>query len=183
MIHISISLNAYPVPTSGKKMPDSSINRLFLSISPSLNDFSDSILAIAALFWAFQETDGGPLQTGIIATVSASFYASKEIEYVWADDEFALVNKFITLVVELDPDVITGWEVQRSSWGYLERRGDLLSMFHDFMSLPFSLIGLLQSLISLSRSDAFLVARRNGGVRGNTLSVIRALSRLQVAMS
>ncbi|KAH9065755.1 hypothetical protein EDB87DRAFT_1593004 [Lactarius vividus] len=37
--------------------------------------------------------------------------------------ELDLLNATIDLVLELDPDIITGWEIQSSSWGYLGARG------------------------------------------------------------
>ena len=37
--------------------------------------------------------------------------------------ELDLLNAAIDLVLELDPDIIVGWEIQSSSWGYLGARG------------------------------------------------------------
>jgi DNA polymerase zeta len=34
-----------------------------------------------------------------------------------------LLNKVIDTIVELDPDIITGWEIQKASWGYVSSRG------------------------------------------------------------
>jgi DNA polymerase zeta len=39
------------------------------------------------------------------------------------DTELELLNKIVDVVVDLDPDIITGWEVQAASWGYLNFRG------------------------------------------------------------
>lgn len=36
--------------------------------------------------------------------------------------ELDLINSFIDIVIDLDPDIITGWDVQNSSWGYLAAR-------------------------------------------------------------
>lgn len=38
-------------------------------------------------------------------------------------NELDLLNRLIDLTTEIDPDILTGWEVQASSWGYLEARG------------------------------------------------------------
>lgn len=38
------------------------------------------------------------------------------------DSELDLINTFIDRVREWDPDVLTGWELQNSSWGYLAER-------------------------------------------------------------
>ncbi|KAH8997309.1 hypothetical protein EDB92DRAFT_2030379 [Lactarius akahatsu] len=37
--------------------------------------------------------------------------------------ELDLLNVAIDLVLDLDPDIIAGWEIQSSSWGYLGARG------------------------------------------------------------
>lgn len=41
------------------------------------------------------------------------------------DDELDLINGVVDLVIELDPDILTGWEVQLDSWGFLEARAGI----------------------------------------------------------
>ena len=38
-------------------------------------------------------------------------------------DELDLLNRLIDITIEIDPDILTGWEVQAGSWGYLQARG------------------------------------------------------------
>ena len=38
------------------------------------------------------------------------------------DNELELINETLDVVLSLDPDLITGWEVQNASWGYLASR-------------------------------------------------------------
>ena len=38
-------------------------------------------------------------------------------------DELELINRVIDIIVDLDPDILVGWEVQAASWGYLNSRG------------------------------------------------------------
>jgi DNA polymerase zeta len=38
-------------------------------------------------------------------------------------DELELINRIVDIIVDLDPDIIVGWEVQTGSWGYLNARG------------------------------------------------------------
>ncbi|CCE85551.1 Piso0_005157 [Millerozyma farinosa CBS 7064] len=38
------------------------------------------------------------------------------------DDELSMFDSFISIVVKLDPDLLTGYEVHSSSWGYLIER-------------------------------------------------------------
>ena len=37
--------------------------------------------------------------------------------------ELDLLNAIVDLVLDFDPDVVCGWEIQSSSWGYLGARG------------------------------------------------------------
>ncbi len=49
--------------------------------------------------------------------------ALRDIPSQVVDTELDLLNTLVDLVLDLDPDVISGWEVQSSSWGYLGARG------------------------------------------------------------
>lgn len=49
--------------------------------------------------------------------------------------ELDLLNRLIDLVVELDPDILTGWEVQNASWGYVDARGATLGSKMSFLLL------------------------------------------------
>jgi DNA polymerase zeta len=52
-------------------------------------------------------------------------FASHQIpgaEVRMLSDELDIMQAAIDLVHELDPDVLAGWEVQMSSWGYLRAR-------------------------------------------------------------
>jgi DNA polymerase zeta len=37
--------------------------------------------------------------------------------------ELDLLNHVADIVVDLDPDILVGWEIQTASWGYLNARG------------------------------------------------------------
>jgi DNA polymerase zeta len=39
-------------------------------------------------------------------------------------NELELLNRMVDMVVEFDPDIIVGWDVQSASWGYLNARGN-----------------------------------------------------------
>ena len=41
------------------------------------------------------------------------------------DSELDLINRLTDLVREFDPDILTGYEVQSSSWGYVIERARL----------------------------------------------------------
>ncbi|KAF8431631.1 hypothetical protein L210DRAFT_3651027 [Boletus edulis BED1] len=38
-------------------------------------------------------------------------------------DELDLINRIIDIIVNVDPDILVGWEVQATSWGYISFRG------------------------------------------------------------
>ncbi|TFK77090.1 hypothetical protein BDN72DRAFT_890866 [Pluteus cervinus] len=83
--------------------------------------------AIAAVFYTFQGADISSRQTTIIAVngtqLSNLRLRSAPIQLV--PDEMELINRMLDIVIDLDPDILVGWDVQRASWGYLEARGQL----------------------------------------------------------
>jgi DNA polymerase zeta len=89
--------------------------------------------AIAALYYVFHDDDIPLDQTmhpdrnikeGALL-IDHSHIASVRLQGVSVEvvaDELDLINRFMDLVYELDPDILAGWEVQTSSWGYLRAR-------------------------------------------------------------
>lgn len=43
-------------------------------------------------------------------------------------DELDLINTFIDVVRDWDPDIVAGFEIQNDSWGYLLERGKAYGM-------------------------------------------------------
>lgn len=84
---------------------------------------------LVAIFYSFQDSDAEPissnLRKGVIIVGNALLdtRALRDIPSQVVDTELDLLNAAVDLVFELDPDVITGWDVQSSSWGYLGARG------------------------------------------------------------
>ena len=85
---------------------------------------------VAAIFYSFQDSrsdaiDATPLHCGIIAVEGAQLNGRRlrapKVEYV--ESELELLNRIIDVVVDIDPDILSGWEVQAASWGYLSARG------------------------------------------------------------
>jgi DNA polymerase zeta len=64
-------------------------------------------------------------ETGLVAVENTYVNSGRLREY--GDDlvlnELDLINRIVDIVVDLDPDVLVGWEVQAASWGYLNARG------------------------------------------------------------
>jgi DNA polymerase zeta len=85
---------------------------------------------IAAVFWSFQGTIDerfGRLtyQTGIIVVEKEQLHLPRLRDFLVqvVHTELDLLNEIVDVIVDLDPDIITGWEVQAASWGYLNSRG------------------------------------------------------------
>lgn len=86
---------------------------------------------MAAVFYALHTSDhtegGGPFMcdSGMIAVESEQLNARRlrNIKVEFVESELDLLNRLIDIVLELDPDIVSGWEVQAGSWGYLTARG------------------------------------------------------------
>jgi DNA polymerase zeta len=47
------------------------------------------------------------------------------VEVTYEEDELDLINRLVDIVRQFDPDILTGYEVHNSSWGYLIERARL----------------------------------------------------------
>ena len=98
-----------PVPTRQNKVPDPAVDE------------------IAAVFFAYQVSEENPaakLEGAIV--VRCPQFDPHRIRHAKVDvvaDEVDLINKIVDVIVDLDPDILIGWEIQRASWGYLDARG------------------------------------------------------------
>lgn len=88
---------------------------------------------IAAIFWCVQSDDEdldvnstiANAQVGVLAQSSGAIErVAKALSVPVETEEFELdlINRLIDLVRTLDPDVLTGYEVHNSSWGYVIER-------------------------------------------------------------
>ncbi|KAJ3890133.1 hypothetical protein GG344DRAFT_50208 [Lentinula edodes] len=81
---------------------------------------------LVALFYTFQmaEDEAEHLTHNVACVNSAQMNAATlpGIALEVFSSELDLINSFIDIVIDLDPDIITGWDVQNSSWGYLAAR-------------------------------------------------------------
>jgi DNA polymerase zeta len=59
-------------------------------------------------------------------------------------DELELLNRVVDIVLDLDPDIIIGWDVQNTSWGYLNAR----ALYYGMSVSP----GTLRLLLTCSRT-------------------------------
>src|SRR5258705_6841698 len=114
----------------------------FIACSSSGNlpdPVTDPILGIFYCFQSAIDPDDRRASyiRGIIAVRSATVREARlgmqSIHFV--DDELNLINALEDVTRELDPDVLTGWELQNSSWGYVSER-----VRHEFCESGFAII-------------------------------------------
>ncbi|KAK6496374.1 DNA polymerase zeta [Arthrobotrys musiformis] len=98
---------------------------------------------VAMIFYSFRSTDAEQasqglqqgLHTGILLLSESEFEADKirrifPIEVDRESTELDLLLSLVRVVRDLDPDIITGYEVHNSSWGYLIERARLKYEFN-----------------------------------------------------
>jgi len=93
--------------------------------------------ALTAVFYCFQSNHTASIETelrrqsyltGIIAVDNGKTGISKDVKYAGlpgvtiVDDELSLFNALEKLVLDLDPDALTSFELQHGGWGYVEAR-------------------------------------------------------------
>lgn len=79
---------------------------------------------VLAIFYAHHVSGVEVVQAGVL-TVQTRQLDQKQfqkIKFETLETELDLLNRLIDLILELDPDILTGWDVQLGSWGYLEAR-------------------------------------------------------------
>jgi len=98
---------------------------------------------ISSIFWCVQSDDDGVISNGpkegmrvgillLDADGSQAERVKKQVnvEVEHERDELELINHIIDIVRAYDPDVLTGYEVHNSSWGYLIERARLKYEFN-----------------------------------------------------
>ncbi|KAK7530431.1 hypothetical protein IWX49DRAFT_643110 [Phyllosticta citricarpa] len=87
---------------------------------------------ISCIFWSIQadvdEVDGP--RVGILALsdddgVAARIARQVNVQVEHEEDELDIINRIVSIVRNYDPDILTGYEVHNSSWGYLIERARL----------------------------------------------------------
>jgi DNA polymerase zeta len=78
-----------------------------------------------AVFYTYKDFEGGAPRTGIVTIQDTQLEQQRlrDVQLEVVSSEFELISKVVDIVVDLDPDVLVGWDVQRASWGYLDARG------------------------------------------------------------
>jgi len=97
------------VATRGSKVPDADLDE------------------VVAVFFAHHVSGMEVIQTGVLTLQSTQVDQKRlrQIKFETLETELDLFNRLIDLILESDPDILTGWDVQLSSWGYLEARSNV----------------------------------------------------------
>ena len=122
---------SHQASTPGGRFPDSNVDE------------------IVAAFYVYQESSnheetGDVYQHGVIAIrngrIDPKRLRDHPIEAV--DTELELLNRITDIIVEFDPDILVGWEIQNASWGYCNARGKTYgrseSSKYIWVVIPFS---------------------------------------------
>jgi DNA polymerase zeta len=81
---------------------------------------------ISSIFWCIQSADGTDRDSGVLTTEQhfpiGPLRHFDDIDIRVETEEAYLINALVDVVRELDPDILTGYEVHSSSWGYVIER-------------------------------------------------------------
>ena len=80
---------------------------------------------VVAVVYAHHISGSDTKQTGALVLQSPQLdqRRMRDMKLEILMNELDLLNRLIDLTVEIDPDILTGWDVQAGSWGYVEARG------------------------------------------------------------
>lgn len=122
-------------------------DRIPLQVATREGRFPDPNMdEIVAVFYAYQESSdhddiGGVYRSGVVAVhndrTDPKRLRDRPIETV--DTELEVLNRVTDIIVEFDPDILVGWEVQTASWGYCDARGKTYGM-SDVSGCPWMLM-------------------------------------------
>ncbi|KAH9835559.1 uncharacterized protein C8Q71DRAFT_709525 [Rhodofomes roseus] len=86
---------------------------------------------VVAVFYSYQDSveDNGSFacQTGMIVVENdqVSTRRLRGVQFEMVSSELDLLNRLIDTVLDVNPDIVSGWEVQAASWGYLSARANM----------------------------------------------------------
>ncbi|KAG9311253.1 hypothetical protein JVU11DRAFT_8337 [Chiua virens] len=90
---------------------------------------------ISAIFYVLGDDNlhSGLLDQGILVVQNPQLDPRRlrDFSIEVLSDELELMNRIIDIIIDVDPDILVGWEVQAASWGYLSSRG-----FHYGLDVP-----------------------------------------------
>jgi DNA polymerase zeta len=135
---------------------------------------------IAAVFYAFQKSETESIRKGAIVVGSEHLNNSRIrcIPFEDVSSELEALNLLVDIVTELDPDVVTGWEVQRGSWGYINSRAALYgSLFICILSSRRPMESGFEFLDLISRTPTRRTANDNDQWGSRHTSTVKIMGR------
>ncbi|KAF9070958.1 hypothetical protein BDP27DRAFT_1419480 [Rhodocollybia butyracea] len=98
------------------------------------------------MFYTFQAVEDEPLVTRVACVGSTPLNNARlsGVSLEVFSSELDLINSFVDIVVELDPDILTGWDVQNASWGYFAARA--MFQARNWTQSPARMPGILHSM-------------------------------------
>lgn len=103
---------------------------------------------ILAAFYSIQGQHGEDEHTtksGIIAVQAFGVHHIPMLEHQReiVADELDLLNFLVDVILDVDPDIVTGWQIQSASWGFVNMRANHYGLYFMLCAVAsFSLIGL-----------------------------------------
>lgn len=87
---------------------------------------------VVAVFYAFHSAGMEITRSGVLALGCPQLQAKRlrTVNIESFQTELDLLNGVIDLTVDLDPDIVVGWDVQTMSWGFLEARAKTFGIVH-----------------------------------------------------
>ena len=91
---------------------------------------------ISCIFWCAQPGGHRKTRSGMLAAgegfTEDVFRRFADVEICVESNEMYMLNSLVDIVRDLDPDILTGYEIHSSSWGYvIERAKHLEGKFHS----------------------------------------------------
>ncbi|CAO2657595.1 Nn.00g037210.m01.CDS01 [Neocucurbitaria sp. VM-36] len=126
---------------------------------------------IQCIFWSVQGEENATTdrpRIGILCLSDEDGIAERitkqvSVEVEYEEDELDLINRIVDIVRQFDPDILTGYEVHNSSWGYLIERAR--------MKFEYNLCDEISRMKSLSHGRFGKEADRWGFTHTSTIRV------------
>lgn len=147
--------------------------------------------AVTAIFYCYSNTDDDLPDTTIYPGYHAGYVVIgalanparlrlDDIPFEVVEDELALINWVIDTVKFWDPDVLAGWELHNSSWGYLAARASgefgKFSYCNHYVSMGLIILA-IDMMDQISRVISGKTGPRNDGYSAHHSSTFKVTGR------
>ena len=70
---------------------------------------------------------GKKIRNRVFTTIKCSYLKDNKIEFTYFESENSMITELIQVIISEDPDVLTGFEIDNRSWGYVAKRFNFLN--------------------------------------------------------